>query len=171
MGKTFATLHVLQRWTDVMNTTPVTQIVWLSNTQCTPQFRKHLDSVAQILGVEARIFQGEGVLHPTYQSAFKRFYENQNGVSSEDRELSQDKEVQKSQKSGDTHSDSSNHDECVSWLTSVINQRKRKQINNDSLDLNTDYLKGLRKTGPRRDVLSSTPRIGGPKKAEKFRFK
>ena len=151
-----------------MNTTPISQIVWLSNTQCTPQFKEHLDSVAKVLGVEATIFQGEGVLHPTYQAAFKRFYENQNGTFNEDSDLGHDQEVQKSQESDETHTNDSNQDECISWLSTVIKQKKRKQMSDNSLNSNTDYLKGLRKKGPRRDVLSSTPRIGGPKKAGKF---
>ena len=145
-----------------MNTTPLTQIVYLSNGQCTPQFKKDLNLIAKMLGIEATILQGEGVMHPDYQRAFREFYDTQNG-SHLSEENSSDKDEHKTDKDTKSNGD---HDECVSWLTSVIKQRKHK------IDSGTaprpDHLKGLRKKGPRRDTLSSKPKVGSHRKAKDF---
>ena len=175
MGKSFLTLELLKHWEDNFNSTPLTQIVFLSKTKCSPKFRQELSKIAQSLGIELKVFDNHGVLSPEYQDAFKRFYEAQNGETSDpEKHVRVDGEIDESESEGEVTKDTSgnmDNDECTAWLTSVIASRNKSRGNKARIEeqnKNVDYLRGLRKKGPRTGTLSAKSKLGGHRRAKDF---
>ena len=147
-----------RKFEDNFNSAPLTQIVYLSRTKCTPKFKQDLFAVGKGLGIPVEILDSDGVLNSVYQKAFQSFFNAQN---TENATESKTDDVTSDEDADNPNKDSDN-DECVTWLKSVI-------ANRTVTDKKTDYLKGLRKKGPRaRNILPSEPRLGGIRKSRDF---
>ena len=178
MGKTFLTLEIIKHWVDQFNSTPLTQVIFLSKTKCSVKFREELLNITRSLNIPLRVFDVHGVLDSEYQNAFKRFYEAENGETSDRERRSTETNGEMNDSEDESHTDrkratdNNDYDECTNWISSVIADRKRNRNKNRTRlrgeDDNVDYLKGLRKRGPKTNTLSPRSKLGGHRRTRDF---